>query len=121
MGDEKVTNVKEEQMSCIGSPDLSKTCRSVYPTISHNIVKYLQGEGLTLRKIGILMGLSESFVSRVSNGQRSFTLDHLSKLEKALEKPLPAILIESTPLKSVHKDLRPIYSAFHKFLSQLQD
>lgn len=92
---------------------------SVYPAISSQIVTYLKDQGMTLKEIGSLIGMKEAFISRVWNKQRSFTLKHLSKLEKALNKPLPTIIIEATPVKIVPKKLRPAYRAFHVFLGEL--
>ncbi|OHB65959.1 MAG: hypothetical protein A2Y77_05135 [Planctomycetes bacterium RBG_13_62_9] len=86
--------------------------KSIYPTLSSDIVKYLQEQGLTLRKVGDLLGLSESFISRVRKKQRSLTLDHLVKLEQATGRALPVILLEATELSSVPDKLRPIYDAF---------
>jgi hypothetical protein len=56
--------------------------------------------------------LSESFISRVRKKQRSFTLDHLVKLEQATGRALPVILLEATEPSSVPDELRPIYDAF---------
>lgn len=92
---------------------------SIYPAISSQIVTYLKSQGMTLKEIGSLIGMKEAFISRVWNRQRSFTLKHLSKLETALNKPLPTIIIEATPLKSVPKKLRPAYRAFHEFIGGL--
>lgn len=86
--------------------------KSIYPTLSSDIVKYLQQQGLTLRKVGDLLGLSESFISRVRKKQRSFTLDHLVRLEQATGRALPVILLEATQPSSVPDELRPIYDAF---------
>lgn len=92
---------------------------SAYSAISAHIVRHLHDQGMTLKEIGSLMGVKESFVSRVRHGQRSFTLEHLTKLEKALGKPLPAILVHATPVESVPKELRPLYAAFDDFLAAL--
>ena len=86
--------------------------KSIYPTLSSDIVKYLQQQGLTLRKVGDLLGLSESFISRVRKKQRSFTLEHLVKLERATGRALPVILLEATEPNSVPDELRPIYDGF---------
>jgi transcriptional regulator with XRE-family HTH domain len=91
--------------------------KSIYPTLSSDIVKYLQEQGLTLRKVGELLGLSESFISRVRKKQRSFTLDHLVKLEQATGRALPVILLEATQLSSVPDELRPIYNGFRSLFA----
>ncbi len=92
---------------------------SAYSAISTRIVKHLHAQGMTLKEIGALMGLKESFISRVGKGQRSLTLEHLTRLEDALGKSLPAILVHATPLDSVPKKLRPMYKAFNDFLATL--
>lgn len=95
------------------------SCRSVHPAVSSDIVRYLQDQGMTLRKIGGILRLSESFISRVRNGQRSFTLEHLTRLERAIKKPLPIILMEATQLNSVPKEVRHVYAAFRDFVAGL--
>ena len=74
---------------------------------------------MTLREIGELMGLKESFISRVRKGERSFTLQRLQKLEASLGKPLTVILIEATPIESAPAKLKPLYAAFRGFLASL--
>jgi transcriptional regulator with XRE-family HTH domain len=91
--------------------------RSVYPTLSSAIVRYLRAQGCTLREIGKMLGLSESFISRVSKSQRSFTLDHLVKLEEVIGKALPVILLEATEPSTVPGKLRPVYEAFHNLFA----
>lgn len=91
------------------------------PTVSSNIVRYLQDrEHMTLRQIGALMGLQESFICRVRKGERDFTLQRLQKLEAALGKPLTMILIEATPVDEAPRQLRPLYAAFRGFLATLE-
>ncbi len=92
--------------------------KSVYPTLSSDIVKYLQSQGLTLKKIGEMLDLSESFISRVRRRQRSFTLDHLVKLEQATGRALPIIMLEATEPSSVPVALRPIYDAFRSLFTR---
>jgi transcriptional regulator with XRE-family HTH domain len=92
---------------------------SAYSAISTRIVRHLHDQGMTLKEIGALMGLKEAFISRVRNGQRSLTLEHLTRLEDALGKSLPAILVDATPLDAVPKKLRPMYKAFNDFLATL--
>ncbi len=66
-------------------------------SISASLVGHLRGQGKTLREIGEMIGLSESFISRVAKGERSFTLDHLSAFEQQLGEPLPALLLQAMP------------------------
>jgi transcriptional regulator with XRE-family HTH domain len=68
---------------------------------SASLVSYLRGQGKTLRQIGEMVGLSESFISRVAKGDRSFTLDHLSAFERELGEPLPALLLQSMRPRSL--------------------
>jgi transcriptional regulator with XRE-family HTH domain len=65
------------------------------PEFSAALVAYLRNQGRNLREIGEMIGLSESFVSRVSNGERSFTIDHLAHFEQALGEPLPALIMQA--------------------------
>jgi len=61
---------------------------------SANIVHSLRKD-MTLKKIGELIGQSESYISLVNKAKRSFTLKHLLTLESALGKPLPLIMLQS--------------------------
>ena len=92
---------------------------TVYSTISRDIVIYLQLQGMKLSEIGSLIGVKESFISRVRNKERNLTIEHLTKLEKALKKPLPIILMEATPIELAPKKLRNLYAAFHDTLLKL--
>ena len=103
------------------SKDESFEQRSVYPTLSSDIVRYLQSQGLTLRTIGELLGLSESFVSRVRRRQRSLTLEHLAKLEQATGQALPMILLAATELDSVPAESRPVYEVFRNLFAQADE
>lgn len=99
--------------------DFGFDTESVYPTVSKDIVKHLQKQGLTLRQIGQRMGLSESFISRVLNGKRSFTLKHLQRLEKAQKRPLPLILLESADPDGAPPEYRSLYEAFRGVIAAL--
>ncbi|HRX86372.1 MAG TPA: helix-turn-helix transcriptional regulator [Phycisphaerae bacterium] len=88
------------------------------PQLSSALVAYLRREGKTLREIGEMVGLSESFVSRVANGERSFTIEHLALFEAALGEPLPALVMQAM---WTH-DLRPEQQAdFDTALELLRD
>jgi len=71
--------------------------KHVSPSISSGIVLLLQRkEGMTLKEIGHKMGgLSHSFISQVKSGSRSLTMARLLMLEKALDRPLPIIFLQS--------------------------
>ena len=87
-------------------------------SLSADIVRQLQQEGMTLKQIGHLVGLSESYVSYVRKGVRSFTVARLRKLEKALNRPLPLLLLQALHEHSVPKGLRPQYEALRQSLAK---
>ena len=98
----------------------TKNERLFYPTVSMNVVKYLQEEKLmTLSRIAELLEVHKSFTSRVRKGERSFTLSHLEKLAKALDKPLSVLIMEATPIESAPKDLEKLYAAFRALMAKL--
>lgn len=96
-----------------------KNDKSFYPTVSINVVNYLRDQGMTLKEIAGLMDVSESFISRVRNGHRSLTLQHLERLEKVLGKPLSIILMEATPVEATPRELATLYAAFRAFMAKL--
>jgi transcriptional regulator with XRE-family HTH domain len=83
--------------------------RGDYRHLSKGVVQMLVKRGMTLTAIAGQAGVTKSFISRVNAGTRSLTLDHLSKLEKAVGEPLPLMLLRSTSLETVPKELRPLY------------
>ena len=85
-------------------------------TLSQSIVTHLRKKGMTLKQIGDLMGVSESFVSYVKSGDRNFTITRLRKLEKALKQPLPLLFLETVDATSIPKELAPQYEALRKVL-----
>jgi transcriptional regulator with XRE-family HTH domain len=88
---------------------MAKNIEEVVSPISADVVAFLRGQGLTLKKIGQLAGVCESYVSRVARRERNFTVDHLYRIEQQLKKPLPVLLLESTPRESVPRNLRKFY------------
>lgn len=85
-----VKPVKFESLPRIEYPELSSRR-------SASIVQYLKKQRkMKLREIKELTGLSESYLSRISRGERNFRVDHLVSLEKALGEPLSILLIEAT-------------------------
>lgn len=84
--------------------------------VSRDIVRLLKDPngpyGWTLKKIGEAVGCGESFVSMVGRGRRSFTLDHLTMLEKKLDMPVAILLLKSIDPKTVDKQLMPLYNQF---------
>ncbi len=80
---------------------------------SRDVVRLLKDQyGWTLKKIGEAINCGESFVSMVGSGHRSFTLDHLTMLEKKLGEPVAILLLKSIDPKKIDKQLRPLYNRF---------
>ena len=91
--------------------DTRQSRKKTGTAMSCDIVEYLRTEeALSLEEIGDSLGLSKSFISRVSRGERSFTLEHLRKLETALGEALPILLAKTARLESVPQKLRRQYS-----------
>ncbi len=91
--------------------------KQVEANLSADLVKYLQSQGMTLRQIGDTMGLSESFISRVAHKKRSLTIEHLLRLQEAIDKPLPLLLLEATSQDSVPQPLAPLYAKAREVLA----
>jgi transcriptional regulator with XRE-family HTH domain len=85
---------------------------------SMGIVNFLRKQGYNLKQIGELIGHSESYISRVSRGERAFTVEHFALIEKQLGKPLPMLLLEAIDEKNVDKQLRPLYKSLKKLLAK---
>lgn len=81
--------------------------------ISRDVVRLLkEQEGWTLKEIGKVVGCGESFISMVGSGKRSFTLDHLTMLEKKLGEPVAIFLFKSIDPEKIDKQLKPLYNNF---------
>lgn len=79
-------------------------------SLSADLVRYLRVQrALTLRQIGELVDLSESFISRVAAGERSFTIEHLNRFEQVLGAPLPVLLLEAVWQQQVTPDKRAMF------------
>lgn len=87
--------------------------------LSAALVTYLRGQGKTLREIGDVIGLSESFVSRVANGERSLTIDHLAAFERELGEPLPALVLQAMWGREVNDEQRPAFEEALRLLREL--
>jgi transcriptional regulator with XRE-family HTH domain len=96
---------------------MEKQRRQIEANLSADLVKYLQTRGMTLRQIGEIMGLSESFVSRVAAKKRGLTIEHLLRLQDAMDKPLPLLLLEATSQDSVPAPLAPLYEKARQVLT----
>ncbi len=83
--------------------------RQIEANLSADLVKHLRSQGMTLRQIADAMGLSESSVNRVINKKRGLTIQHLLRLQDAIGKPLPLLLLEATSQNSVPEPLAPLY------------
>lgn len=87
-------------------------------SLSAAIVKQLQQEGMTLKEIGDMMGgLSHAFISQVKNGKKNFTMARLEKLEIALDRPLPMLLLQAVEKVPRPKELEKSYKNLRKKLS----
>lgn len=81
-------------------PGNTRTTENLNPFFNHSlsadVVEYLRTvRDMTLKQIGDMLDLSESFISRVANKQRNFTQEHLERLERELGAPLPLLTIEA--------------------------
>jgi hypothetical protein len=84
--------------------------------LSADIVACLRKRGMTLKSIGQASGNSESFICRVSKGQRAFTLRHLATLERKLGIPLPQLLLESVNGSSIPAEMRHLYHRMRQMM-----
>jgi transcriptional regulator with XRE-family HTH domain len=115
----KVKNNGGDPRCCEGlyGVDMGAQRKQIETTLSADLVKYLQAQGMTLRRIADAIGLSESFLSRVANKQRSLTIEHLLRLQEAIDKPLPLLLLEVTSRDSVPGPLVPLYEKAREVLA----
>jgi transcriptional regulator with XRE-family HTH domain len=67
-----------------------------YLYLSAGIVKYLRDDrNMTLKQIGKLAGVSESFVSRVARRLTSFRCKHLENIEQGLGEPVGLLQLQA--------------------------
>jgi transcriptional regulator with XRE-family HTH domain len=92
----------------------------LYRAYSSEIIRTLVKRGYTLTGIASATGVTKSYISRVNAGTRGLTLEHLAKLEIAVGEPLPWLWLESIPMKSIPKDLRPLYRMTKKLIKPAQ-
>ncbi len=60
--------------------------------VSESVVRFVRGkERLTLKKLGEILHLSESKMSRVENGERSLRIIHLVRLANYLNMRLSSL------------------------------
>lgn len=98
---------------------MSSKEKKVSNSISQCVVEYYLSQRMTMREIGGLMNLSESYISRVSKGTRNFTLEHLSRLEKKSGTPLPQLLVNAISPEYVPPKLRKFYKSFQGLMETL--
>lgn len=91
--------------------------KEIETNLSADLVRYLQKRGMTFRQIAEAVGLSVPFISRVANKKRSFTIEHLLRIEDALGKPLPLLLLEVSAQGAVPERLAPLYERARTVLS----
>lgn len=91
--------------------------KQVSSRISRDIVNLFVDRGMTITQLAKHLGVTKSYVSRVKSGARSFTIDHLEKLEHAVGAPLPLLLIQAIPRKAVARYLLPLYDATRRMLT----
>lgn len=101
----------------VRQPSLDAQRRQIEANLSADLVRYLQSQDMTLRQIADTMGLSESFISRVAHKKRSLTIEHLLRLQEAIDKPLPLLLLEATSQDSVPQPLAPLYEKAREVLT----
>lgn len=64
---------------------------------SSELIRQLVASGRTQTQIANMLAVTKSFISRVSAGQRALTIEHLSRLEQMLGKPIALFLLEAAP------------------------
>lgn len=90
-------------------------------SLSTLLIDSLRGQGMTMREIGELIGVSESYISRVASGENNLTIDHLVALERALRRPLPLLLLEACRNQNVPAALKSHYDRLIAVLSESGD
>ena len=99
---------------------MAEKARSIR-TPSGDVVNFLHQRGRTFKEIGKLLKVSESYISRVARGERSFTVDNLGRLACVLGKTLPELLLLATPVETVPRRLRTNYKLFLKALKSTEE
>lgn len=74
--------------------------------VSAALVETLMKQGKSLKEIGNIIGCTESFISHVRNKRRSFSLEHLLKLQESVRKPLALMLLDATEQGTYNKELQ---------------
>jgi transcriptional regulator with XRE-family HTH domain len=71
--------------------------RTASISLSHDVLTWLIGRGLSQADISRVLGVSEGYISLVKSRERALTLDHLSALADAMKLPLGAMLLQVSP------------------------
>jgi transcriptional regulator with XRE-family HTH domain len=79
---------------------------------SQDVILYLRKQGKTLAQIGKMLGVGESYISRVAAGSRSLTLRHLERMAGKMKMTLPELFLTATPIESVPKKFRKLYTGY---------
>jgi transcriptional regulator with XRE-family HTH domain len=90
--------------------------RQAKTALSSDLVKYFRRQGLTLHEIAEKIEVSESFISRVANKERSFTIEHLLMLERSTREPLPLLLLHAMDEATIPNGLSPLYQTARNLL-----
>lgn len=88
--------------------------KSDYTTYSQGAIRVLVDRGFSLTEIAKMLGVSKSYISRVKMGSRSFTLDHLERLQEKCGEQIPLLILESVPRKSIAAKNLPLFDAAMK-------
>lgn len=93
--------------------------KSASERMSRDVIAMLIAQGLTQVAIARILGVTRSYISRVSGGQRCLTLQHLATLEEKLGRSIPLMLIESIPAETIKPKMRPLHDATLQLLRKL--
>jgi len=95
------------------------TQRGDYTTISQSAIALLIGQGRSLTDIARMLGVTKSYISRVNSGQRALTLEHLAALQEKTGQPIPLLVLNAMPRRSVRPDLLPLYDMTLKLVQKI--
>jgi len=98
---------------------MSTTPRHKSNGISKECVNVLTGLGMTLTEIAKMLGVTKSYVSRVNAGQRSFTLEHLAKLQRKTGRPIPLLAMQAMSREAIAAKFLPLYDMTLNTLREL--
>lgn len=80
-----------------------KTAREFSRSLSSGLVEHLLSQmSVSQEELAHRLSLSPAFLSRVRHGERSFTVEHLLRIEDIVHQPIGAILLAIRPAKATH-------------------